>query len=117
MYSFYCFIATSYVAATSGALATALGLNSLVKHSPPLIGRFVPFCAVAAANCVNIPLMRQLELKNGIPLTTEAGEKIGVSSTNAAIYGISMVTVSRIAMAAPGMLLLPIFMDKLEKRG
>ena len=59
------FSATSYVAATGGALATAIGLNSLVKHSPPLIGRFVPFCAVAAANCVNIPLMRQLELKNG----------------------------------------------------
>ena len=59
------FTATSYVAATGGALVTALGLNSLVKHSPPLIGRFVPFCAVAAANCVNIPLMRQLELKNG----------------------------------------------------
>ena len=61
----YHFSATSYVAATGGALATALGLNSLVKHSPPLIGRFVPFCAVAAANCVNIPLMRQSELKNG----------------------------------------------------
>ena len=62
---FYCPIATSYVAATSGALVTALGLNAMVKHAPPLIGRFVPFCAVAAANCVNIPLMRQLELKNG----------------------------------------------------
>merc|ERR1712038_1558783 len=82
-------LGTSYVCATSGALVTALGLNSLVKHSPPLIGRFVPFCAVAAANCVNIPLMRQLELKNGIPLMTENGERLGVSSTNAAIYGIS----------------------------
>ena len=65
LYYLNVFTATSYVAATGGALATALGLNSLVKHSPPLIGRFVPFCAVAAANCVNIPLMRQLELKNG----------------------------------------------------
>ena len=54
---------------------------------------------------------------SGIPLTTENGEKVGVSSTNAAVYGISMVTISRIGMAAPGMLLLPIFMDKLEKRG
>ena len=53
----------------------------------------------------------------GIPLTTEAGEKIGVSSTTAAVQGISMVTISRIAMASPGMLLLPVFMDKLEKRG
>ena len=53
----------------------------------------------------------------GIPLTTERGERVGASSTSAAVQGISMVTISRIAMAAPGMLVLPIFMDKLEKRG
>ena len=53
----------------------------------------------------------------GIPLTTEDGEKCGVSSTTAAVQGISMVTGSRIIMAAPGMLVLPIFMNKLEKRG
>lgn len=29
------------------------------QHVSPLIGRFVPFAAVAAANCINIPLMRQ----------------------------------------------------------
>ena len=29
------------------------------QSTPPLVGRFVPFAAVAAANCVNIPLMRQ----------------------------------------------------------
>ena len=40
-----------------------------------------------------------------------------MSSTTAAVNGISMVTASRIGMAAPGMLLLPVFMDKLEKRG
>jgi hypothetical protein len=41
---------------------------------------------------------------------------VGQSKT-AARQGISMVTLSRIAMAAPGMVLIPMFMDRLEKRG
>ncbi|XP_008047942.1 sideroflexin-3 isoform X2 [Carlito syrichta] len=52
-------LGTAYVSATTGAVATALGLKSLTKHLPALVGRFVPFAAVAAANCINIPLMRQ----------------------------------------------------------
>jgi len=110
-------LGTAYVSATTGALVTALGLNSLVKTAPPLIGRFVPSAAVAAANCVNIPLMRQLELKNGIPLVDKDGEKVDESSKIAAKRGISMVTASRIGMAAPGMLLIPVLMNALDRRG
>nr|XP_058916578.1 sideroflexin-1 isoform X2 [Kogia breviceps] len=95
-------LGTAYVSATTGAVATALGLNALTKHVSPLIGRFVPFAAVAAANCINIPLMRQRELKVGIPVTDENGNRLG-ESANAAKQAITQVVVSRILMAAPGM--------------
>lgn len=109
-------LATSYVMATGGALVTALGLNSLVKKAPPLIGRWVPFAAVAAANCVNIPMMRMKELQQGIPVCDENGNKIGDSKV-AAQKGIASVTFSRILMASPGMVFPPILMNLLEKRG
>ncbi|KAL0616428.1 Sideroflexin-2, partial [Plecturocebus cupreus] len=52
-------MALSYFTATTTAVATAVGMNMLTKRAPPLVGRWVPFAAVAAANCVNIPMMRQ----------------------------------------------------------
>ncbi|KFD50981.1 hypothetical protein M514_08164 [Trichuris suis] len=95
-------LAWSYVGATGGALITALGLNSLVKTAHPLVGRFVPLCAVAAANCINIPLMRFRELQYGVSLFDSNGTKVG-QSTVAAQRAIAMVTLSRILMAVPGM--------------
>ena len=53
----------------------------------------------------------------GVPLQTVDGESAGESSPKAAQKGISMVVASRIGMAAPGMISIPIFMDRLEKRG
>jgi len=109
-------LGTSYLAATGGALTSALSLNALVKTLPPLVGRLVPFTSVSVANCINIPLMRRSELQNGIALFTESGEKIGESKI-AAQQGISMVVASRIGMAAPGMVLIPIAMNNLEAKG
>nr|XP_025848153.1 sideroflexin-3 isoform X2 [Vulpes vulpes] len=95
-------LGTAYVSATTGAVATALGLKSLTKHLPPLVGRFVPFAAVAAANCINIPLMRQRELQVGIPVTDEESQRLG-HSVAAAKQGIFQVVISRICMAIPAM--------------
>ncbi|XP_036096594.1 sideroflexin-1 isoform X3 [Molossus molossus] len=115
MMTFYSELGTAYVSATTGAVATALGLNALTKHVSPLIGRFVPFAAVAAANCINIPLMRQRELKVGIPVTDENGTRLG-ESAQAAKQAIAQVVVSRILMAAPGMAIPPFIMNTLEKK-
>lgn len=76
--------------------------------------RYVPFAAVAAANCVNIPLMRQNEIVQGVDVQDENGNVIGKSRV-AAVKGISQVVFSRIIMAAPGMLVLPVIMEKLER--
>uniref|UniRef100_A0A674I8X3 Sideroflexin 2 n=1 Tax=Terrapene triunguis TaxID=2587831 RepID=A0A674I8X3_9SAUR len=107
-------IGVAYVTATSTALATAVGLNLYTKRAPPLVARWVPFAAVAAANCVNIPMMRQQELINGIMVTDEKDCELGHSRV-AAVKGITQVVVSRIVMAAPGMVLVPILMERLEK--
>ncbi|KAL6094378.1 sfxn2 [Pungitius sinensis] len=107
-------IGVAYVTATSTALATAVGLNLYTKKAPPLVARWVPFAAVASANCVNVPMMRQQEILNGIAVTDENGNKLG-HSTRAAVKGITQVVVSRITMAAPGMIILPIIMQRMEK--
>ena len=53
------------------------------------------------SHSVNIPLMRRLELQEGIMLETEEGKQVG-QSLIAARQGITMVVMSRVAMAAPG---------------
>jgi tricarboxylate carrier len=111
-------LAAGYIGATSASVLTALGFNKLIASSPTLsggiVGRLVPLCAVAAANCVNIPLMRQQEIKKGITIETESGEDAGLSS-RAAVEALKQVIPSRIGMAAPAMFIPPVIMNTLEK--
>ena len=103
-------LGTAYAAATTASVATALVLNHYVSKNPKwklgLVGRLVPLCAVAAANCVNIPLMRQRELIDGIDVETPSGENLGKSKV-AAQGAVLQVIPSRILMATPAMLLPP----------
>ncbi|XP_031246436.1 sideroflexin-2 isoform X1 [Mastomys coucha] len=107
-------MALSYFTATTTAVATAVGMNMWTKRAPPLVGRWVPFAAVAAANCVNIPMMRQQELIQGICVKDRNQNELGHSQRAAAV-GITQVVISRITMAAPGMILLPVIMERLER--
>lgn len=58
--------------------------------------------------------MRQNELIEGVDVQDKDGLIVGKSRV-AAAKGISQVVFSRILMAAPGMLLLPVIMERLER--
>ena len=108
-------LALSYCLASGGAIGSAMTINSLVKRFPAIVARFVPFIAVAVANCINIPMMRSRELLEGIPVYDANGNRLGESKI-AAEKAISLVVVSRICMAIPGMLTPPFIMHALEKK-
>lgn len=59
-------------------------------------------------------MMRQQELIQGISVQDKNHSEVGHSQRAAAI-GITQVVISRITMAAPGMILLPVIMERLEK--
>lgn len=106
----------AYVSATTSALLASLGYKSFAqKRANPIFQRYAPFAAVAVANCVNIPLMRQNELQSGIDVEDEHGNVVGKSRL-AAASGITQVVASRVVMAAPGMLVLPVIMERLERQ-
>lgn len=110
---------SAYGAATCSGVGIGVFLNQFVAKIPSIAGglvaRFVPFVAVAGANSVNLPLMRQLELKHGIDLVDEDGEVRG-KSTVAAKRAVSQVVLSRVGMAAPSMVIPPIIMNALHRR-
>ncbi|KAF2893306.1 hypothetical protein ILUMI_12862 [Ignelater luminosus] len=108
-------LGVAYVSATASAMITAIGCKTYwQKRASPFVQRYVPFAAVAAANFVNIPLMRQTEILYGIDVEDEKGRKV-CQSKYAAVKGITQVIFSRVVMCAPGMLILPIIMERLEK--
>ena len=50
------------------------------------MGRFVPFLAVATANCINIPMMRQGEIARGVIVMDKDGHQLGKSRVRQTCY-------------------------------
>lgn len=110
-------LGVAYTSATLSALVTAIGLKKVLERSAnPMLMRFVPFAAVASANVVNIPLMRQMELLDGMPVADAETGEVACRSRYCATSGIGQVVFSRIVMAAPGMFCLPFIMKRMEKK-
>ncbi|KAJ3413462.1 hypothetical protein HDV05_008031 [Chytridiales sp. JEL 0842] len=111
----------AYGTAVASSCTIALGLNESVKRvkglSPSamaLLGRCVPFGAVAAAGTLNVFLMRRKEIVDGIQVTDASGNVLGKSQT-AGYQAIGQVAVSRVATAFPAVFLPGIIMSQLER--
>lgn len=108
-------IGAAYVCATTGAVVTALYLNKRLQRAPIIIRRYVPFFAVASANCINIPIMRNQELMEGIRIFNDKEKEVGYSKI-AARSATAQVVFSRIIMAIPSLLLTPIILQGMANR-
>lgn len=125
----------SYFLAVGASCSVALGLNALVPRlkrvSPAtrtLLGRLVPFAAVASAGALNVFLMRGEEIRKGIdvfPSESDAArekreasgkalESLG-KSKKAATLAVGETALSRVMNATPIMVLPPLVLVRLQR--
>ena len=130
-------LAQSYALAVSASCSVALGLSALVprlKRLSPgartVLGRLVPFAAVASAGTLNVFLMRGEEIRRGIDVfpaigqeereaaEAQGGEVRAVSagrSKRAATLAVGETAVSRVLNATPIMVLPPLVLVRLQR--
>lgn len=103
-------------------------LRSLTPNTRLILGRLVPFAAVATAGALNVFLMRGEEIRKGIdiyPVLTEedkakreveGGEAQSLGkSKKAATIAVAETAVSRVLNATPIMVLPPLLLVRLQK--
>jgi len=123
----------SYLLAVSASCSVALGLNALVprlKRVSPgtrlILGRLVPFAAVASAGALNVFLMRGEEIRRGIDVyparsaaeketDAEAPKSLG-KSKRAAFLAVGETAASRVFNATPVMAIPPLILVQLQKQ-
>ncbi|KAJ3152936.1 hypothetical protein HDU86_005391 [Geranomyces michiganensis] len=113
--------ATAYASAVAASCGIAVGMNSAVKRATNLkpltqliLSRSVPFVAVVAAGTLNVILMRQKELIDGIDVLDADGNTIG-KSTVAGRHAIAQVAISRVATSFPIMVFPSLVMARLDR--
>ncbi|KAI8826213.1 Tricarboxylate/iron carrier [Fimicolochytrium jonesii] len=112
--------AVAYGTAVAASCTIAVSLSEYVKRatfSPTtqaLLARSVPFVAVAAAGSLNVLLMRQKELTEGIDVTDEQGNSVG-KSTEAGKKAIAQVAISRVATSFPVVFIPSLLMARIDR--
>ncbi len=81
----------------------------------PLARRLGPFAAVAAADVLNVGLMRRNEFTHGVLVRAEDGTPLG-HSPRAGAMAVSACIAGRIAAAAPVLTLPPLLLHHAEAR-
>ncbi len=134
----YAKIAESYVLAVGASCSVAVGLNSIVPRLKSLspstrlvLGRLVPFAAVACAGALNVFLMRGEEMRTGIdvyPVLSE-GDKARLAaegkpegdvaslgkSKKAATLAVGETALSRVLNSSPIMVIPPLILVRLQR--
>ncbi|KAH9994064.1 Tricarboxylate/iron carrier [Xylariaceae sp. FL0662B] len=128
-------VAQSYFLAVGASCSVAVGLNSLVPRlrrvSPAtkaVLGRLVPFAAVASAGMLNVFLMRSEEMRTGIdvyPVLSSAaaaeakagdGEVASLGkSRKAARLAVGETALSRAFNSSPIMVVPPLILMRLQR--
>ncbi|EFX00343.1 mitochondrial cation transporter [Grosmannia clavigera kw1407] len=121
-------LAQSYCLAVGASCSVAVGLNSLVprlRHLAPstrlVLGRLVPFAAVASAGALNVFLMRGEEMRTGIDVypvgedgVAAAAESLG-RSKKAAVLAVGETALSRVLNSSPVMVIPALLLVRLQR--
>ena len=114
-------IAQAYVGATASSVAAALGVERWAARAPPgaawapYARRLGPFAAVAAADVLNVSLMRRSEFTSGVLVSAPDGTPLGQSPTAGAM-AVGACIAGRVFAAAPVLTVPPLVLHAAEKR-
>jgi len=123
-------IAQSYFLAVGASCSVAVGLNSVVPRlksvSPStrlILGRLVPFAAVASAGFLNVFLMRGEEMRTGIDVfpvpaaeaKTSGDEASLGKSKKAATLAVAETAFSRVLNSSPIMILPALVLVRMQR--
>jgi tricarboxylate carrier len=110
----------AYVGATASSVVASLGIRRWAKRLgnasyAPVVARLGPFAAVAAADLLNLSIMRQSEYLKGVHVYDENGDYVGKSKRCGAL-AVSSCIAGRIFAAAPILIVPPLIVQRLETK-